>query len=57
MLHRDVERQYNITLRDTSSPMELSKYDQRHYDHLLILSPKMKGKPHYRLMLTQAKQI
>ncbi|KAF9305487.1 hypothetical protein BGZ74_010062 [Mortierella antarctica] len=39
------ERQYNITLRDTSSPMELSKYDQRHYDHLLILSPKMKDYP------------
>ncbi|KAG0331478.1 hypothetical protein BG000_010853 [Podila horticola] len=39
------ERQYNITLHDTSSPIELSKYDQRHYDHLLILSPKMKDYP------------
>ncbi|KAF8946228.1 hypothetical protein BGZ52_008956, partial [Haplosporangium bisporale] len=39
------ERQYNVTLRDTSSPVELSKYDQRLFDHLLILSPKMKDYP------------
>ncbi|KAG0344659.1 hypothetical protein BG004_004275 [Podila humilis] len=39
------EREYNVTLRDTTSAIELSKYDQRLFDHLLLLSPKMKDYP------------
>ncbi|KAF9415651.1 hypothetical protein BGZ94_010441 [Podila epigama] len=38
-------RDYNVTLRDNKASIELSKNDQRLYDHLLILSPKMKDYP------------
>ncbi|KAF8940777.1 dolichyl-diphosphooligosaccharide--protein glycosyltransferase 48 kDa subunit-like protein [Dissophora ornata] len=39
------ERQYNVTLHEVSSPVALSKYDQRLFDHLIFLSPKMKEYP------------
>ncbi|KAG0251221.1 hypothetical protein BG011_007782 [Mortierella polycephala] len=39
------ERHYNVTLHEVSSPVALSKHDQRLFDHLMILSPKMKDYP------------
>ncbi|KAF9572574.1 hypothetical protein EC968_009717 [Mortierella alpina] len=38
-------RDYNVTLHEVSSPVELSKYDRRLFDHLVILSPQMKAYP------------
>ncbi|KAG0320387.1 hypothetical protein BGZ99_004545 [Dissophora globulifera] len=38
-------RDYNVTIRETSSPIALSRYDQREFDHLIFLSPKMKEYP------------
>ncbi|KAF9951558.1 hypothetical protein BGZ70_000933 [Mortierella alpina] len=36
-------RDYNVTLHEISSPVELSKYDRRVFDHLVFLAPQMKG--------------
>ncbi|KAF9911318.1 hypothetical protein BX616_010623 [Lobosporangium transversale] len=38
-------REYNLTLHDVSQPVALNKNGQRQFDHLLILSPKMKAYP------------
>ncbi|KAF9429476.1 hypothetical protein BGZ76_001235 [Entomortierella beljakovae] len=45
-LWADLEsREYNLTLHDVGTAIELSKHDRRLFDHLIILSPKMKDYP------------
>lgn len=38
-------RHFNLTLNDVNSPVSLTKYDHRMFDHLIILAPKMKEYP------------
>ncbi|KAK3819268.1 MAG: dolichyl-di-phosphooligosaccharide-protein glycotransferase [Linnemannia elongata] len=45
-LWSDLEgRHFNLTINDVSSPVSLTKYDYRLYDHLIFLAPKMKEYP------------
>lgn len=39
----NIGRHFNLTINDVSSPVSLTKYDYRLYDHLIFLAPKMKG--------------
>ncbi|KAG0055232.1 hypothetical protein BGZ83_009287 [Gryganskiella cystojenkinii] len=38
-------RQYNLTIHDVKTPVSLTKYDERQFDHLIILAPKMTTYP------------
>lgn len=39
----NIGRHFNLTINDVSSPVSLTKYDSRLYDHLIFLAPNMKG--------------